>query len=78
MNYLKNINLNKSFPLLTKNTDLLFFVNQINLTTWTPNTEFHYKKLFLSQLEKYTTLFNFSIQKVDKAIRKNSRNKGQK
>jgi hypothetical protein len=43
-----------------------------------PTNDFDIKSLFLVKLLKFNPLFNFYIEKVDKNIRKNSRNKANK
>ena len=43
-----------------------------------PQTNFSFKNLLLKELMKFNPLFNFYIEKVDKTIRKNSRNKTDK
>ena len=46
--------------------------------TFSPQTDWSFKTLLLKELNKFNPLFNFYIEKVDKNILKNSRNKTDK
>jgi hypothetical protein len=78
LNYTTSLKQNSSQARLNPTGTVLVGGHLWGANTILPQTNFSFKNLLLKELMKFNPLFNFYIEKVDKTIRKNSRNKTDK
>jgi hypothetical protein len=78
LNYTVNHKNHLCSSILTKTGTLPIYGHGWGLNKIEPQTKWSFKTLLIKQLNTFNPLFNFYIEKVDKAIIKNSRNKTDK